>query len=953
MTAVLVLAAVAAGLLLPLGVSAVRHREVARLAARNVTRRRTEAALVVAGSLLGTAIITSAFVVGDVVDGSIADVARTQLGPVDVTVTPADGDLDAVAAAVAAAAPADVDGTLPVRRTTAALELPAGGGQAARAVPRAGIVELDLAAARAFGDDPASTGLDLVAGDLGHNEVVLNERTAERLAARPGDRIRLHAYGTATELTLTQVVPEVGLAGYGGALVAAGTLEALAGAGDLDAAPPQAQLLVSLAGGVFDTRDASPAAVAALRDATAGLEGVEVDAVKATLLDDAERQGASLAELFTTIGSFSVMAGILLLVNLFVMLAEERKTELGMLRALGFTRRRLSGAFAFEGALYAVTAAAAGTVLGVGIGWVVARTAGAIFGIGDQGIVFRLVVEPTSLALGGLLGLTMSLITIWLTSLRIGRLNVIRAIRDLPEPSRSTVSLRRLIGAGLGVLAGIAVSVVGVGQEQPIPLLVGVPVAAFAAGPLLRRVLPERPARLLSAGTALAWGVGAFPLFGDVMSVAELPVFVVQGVVLTAAAVSLVATLDAVWARVLGRVAPRGGRLAVRLGMAYPLARRVRTSLLLGMFSLVIFTMTFIASLSAAFDGQRTDLTAAARGGFDVVLDANPANPATTEALLARDDVADAAALRRGHAMFEAAGLDGPRPWTITGFDEDLVTGGAPELASRADGYADDRAVWDAVASDPSLAIVPDGFLGDGGPQASRVGVGDTFEVLDPAGGAPRTLTVAAVGSPDFAWNGALVSSQVTGALFGAQDVPSRHYLVAADGTGSETLASRLGADLLANGAEATSFTTMVDEAMRQENAFLTLLQGFLGLGLLVGIAGLGVVMIRAVRERRQQVGMLRALGFSTTLVRRAFLTEAGLIATQGTAIGAALGLVTVRQVLTSSQAFGDGTIGFTVPWAGLAVVAALPLAASLVATAWPAIRAARITPAVALRVGD
>src|SRR5205807_4350451 len=42
---------------------------------------------------------------------------------------------------------------------------------------------------------------------------------------------------------------------------------------------------------------------------------------------------------------FSVLAGVLLLVNIFVMLAQERKTELGMLQAIGLRRNRLVGSF--------------------------------------------------------------------------------------------------------------------------------------------------------------------------------------------------------------------------------------------------------------------------------------------------------------------------------------------------------------------------------------------------------------------------------------------------------------------------------------------------------------------------------------------------------------------------------------------------------------------------------
>jgi putative ABC transport system permease protein len=955
MTALIVLGAAVAALLLPLVYSAVRQPSLGRMAVRNISRRRGEAVLVVAGSLLGTAIITSSFVVGDVVGGSITDIARTQLGPVDVSVTPADpGDLDAVEGAVRSSGLDTVDGVLPVSVATAALELPAGREGDARAVPSVRVVGLDLADAQGFGGDPTLTGLDgLDTPDLSTGTIVLHERTAERLGARSGDLVQVHAYDAAHQLEVSQVVDEVGLAGYGGAIVSADTFASLTEGVTTLAAPPRAEVLVSLTGGVFDTQALSDPAVHALREATSRIPGVEVDGVKATLLDDAEREGATFSELFTTIGSFSVLAGILLLVNLFVMLAEERKTELGMLRALGFSRRRLTRTFAIEGALYAVVASLVGAAIGIAIGWAVAVAAGSIFGIADQGMSFRLVVEPASLAIGALTGLMMSLVTIWATSLRIARLNVIRAIRDLPEPAVDGIRRRTLVLASLGVLAGGASTLIGLTQEAAIPLVIGVPIAAFAATPLARQLVSERLARIVTATIVLAWGIGAFVVFDDVLGAADLPVFVAQGVVLTSGAVSLAATLDSLWLGIVDRLAARGRGLATRLGLAYPLARRFRTSMLLGMFSLVIFTMTFIAALSTAFASQGQQFTDEIRGGADLLVTSNPANPVDADVLLARPEVTGVAGLTRSGVQYDAQIVDEPVGWPITGFGQDLVDLGPPMLTARADGYADDAAVYLDVLADTSLAIVPDSFLQMGGPNGTTIGVGDEVSIIDPVTAQPRPITVVGISGADWLWNGAYVSRELTSELFGPRDVVTRHHVALASGSDADVVARELDAALLANGADAAAFRTLVDEGLAQQTSFFTLLQSFLGLGLLVGIAGLGVVMVRAVRERRQEIGMLRAMGFSTGLVRSAFLTEAGLIALQGTSIGVVLGLVTVRQVLTSAAAFGDGALGFVVPWQGLVVIALIPILASLAATAWPAARAAAIRPAVALRVAD
>ena len=64
----------------------------------------------------------------------------------------------------------------------------------------------------------------------------------------------------------------------------------------------------------------------------------------------------------------------------------------------------------------------------------------------------------------------------------------------------------------------------------------------------------------------------------------------------------------------------------------------------------------------------------------------------------------------------------------------------------------------------------------------------------------------------------------------------------------------------------------------------LQLFQGFLALGLLVGIAALGVISARTVVERQQQVGMLRAFGYQPEMVALSFVLEASFIALVGMA---------------------------------------------------------------------
>ena len=79
------------------------------------------------------------------------------------------------------------------------------------------------------------------------------------------------------------------------------------------------------------------------------------------------QKGNAFMSLFTTFGSFSIFAGFLLIFLIFVMLAAERRGELGIARAVGTRRGHLVQMFLFEGAAYDLLAAAVGAALGVAV----------------------------------------------------------------------------------------------------------------------------------------------------------------------------------------------------------------------------------------------------------------------------------------------------------------------------------------------------------------------------------------------------------------------------------------------------------------------------------------------------------------------------------------------------------------------------------------------------------
>jgi putative ABC transport system permease protein len=150
---------------------------------------------------------------------------------------------------------------------------------------------------------------------------------------------------------------------------------------------------------------------------------------------------------------------------------------------------------------------------------------------------------------------------------------------------------------------------------------------------------------------------------------------------------------------------------------------------------------------------------------------------------------------------------------------------------------------------------------------------------------------------------------------------------------------------------QADSLKKLLDEAVSANLTFDRLIEGFMGLGLIVGVAALGVITARAVVERRQQIGVLRAIGFRKRMVQLSFLLESSFIALTSIFVGTGLGLAVAFNVINDSRRTPSWeNMSFVVPWGTLGVIFLAVYLVALLTTFIPALRASRIYPAEALR---
>src|SRR5437016_1180068 len=482
---------------------------LARLAARNIGRRKSRVLIVVAGLLVGTAIISSSLVVGDTLSYIFLEDVYARLDAIDELVsnsfngqlfsfaetnfTEIAGDLAANATPIDGIAPALLK-VMPVRNVVGNKgnqQITVLGLNASR---EGRIAPLTLVDARTVDTDRLSPA-----------ELYANERAAADLNATTGQDLTLF-YGTTNQTivhaTVAGIVRDAGKAAYESRAILFMDLRRAQAAFNESGAINL--IRVSNRGGIADGVAYSDRVAQDLRLSIARRHlALRVQAVKADDSTSALQVGRDATDLFLVMGAFGILAGVLLIVNIFVMLAEERKPELGVARAVGFLRSDLLTTFALEGTFYAVVAAALGALAGLGLGYVMVYFFDKLVPHGDVVVAFHF--DLSSIITAFVAGTTLTWITILLASWRVSRLNIVRAIRDLPEPGTRERSRDILVAGALVALGGIALTTWGFAVDTGMGKIPGPPVLALGLGVAAASRGWARAAMTLAAAFNLAW----------------------------------------------------------------------------------------------------------------------------------------------------------------------------------------------------------------------------------------------------------------------------------------------------------------------------------------------------------------------------------------------------------------------------------------------------------------
>jgi len=803
-------------------------------------------------------------------------------------------------------------------------------------------IEPELAAVSAL------TLLDgAVAPPLQPGEILLNEWTAEDLQARPGDRVSLSYYVVgsfgrlATEratFTLRGIVRLVGVgADPGFAPAYPGVTDAKSVADwdppfpidlgrvrdkdeaywDRYRATPKA--FVSLTDGQRlwagqdqrfgrvtsirltsdQNRDLAALAAAFRRELLSQLDVGQVGLRFEPVREQAVAASAGTTDfggLFIGFSFFLIVSAAMLVALLFRLDVERRSHEIGTLLATGFAPRTVAKLLLAEGAVLAGIGAAMGLAGALGYAWLMLAGLRTWWSAAVNAPFLRLEVTAVSLAIGCCASFVVALLAImWsirgLTRLSPSALLAGSIEAGRPAATRQAGRLSIVVAAG-GLTLAIALIVISVVADAPSQT-----VAFFGSG-----------------------------------------------------SATLLACL-AVFTRWLksdqGGVIHQPGRLAwVRLGIRNAPRHRGRSILTAALVASATFVIVALQAFRLEAEtgdhGRETGT-----GGFALLAEASvplpsDLNTADGRAALGMSDDANETLvgvavmpfrLRTGDET-SCLNLYRPRDPRILGATEAMIQRGGFRFGpTLAESEQERENPWTLLYRAFADGAVP--VIGDESAVIWQLhlGLGKDLVIKGGRGRDVRLRLVALLKGSVL--QGELVIAETEFARLFPSISGHSFFLIETPPSVAAVVGQTLERELGVFGFDATTTTGRLAELFVVQNTYLSTFQTVGGLGLILGTVGLAAVLLRNVWERRGELALLRAVGFSRVALGGIVLTENAFLVLVGLLVGVVPALVAVAPHVATRPA--------SLPWLSLgltvAAVFAVGVAAGLAAVI-PALRA-------------
>lgn len=638
--------------------------------------------------------------------------------------------------------------------------------------------------------------------------------------------------------------------------------------------------------------------------AVSGAEDVEPDALVEHLNNEYEvsaESGEKLAEEMTeaiaegmqfinyfliAFGLIALLVGTFIIANTFSMIVAQRTKEFALLRALGASRGQITRSVVTESVIVGFIGSAVGVLAGMGLVAIIKL----VLSAQDMPMGSGLGLTPSAVIVPIVLGTIVTVISAWAPARRAGSVEPVEAMRTTESAAGSSLKVRTVIGL--------------------IVLVLG---AAFAIWGAL-------------------WTDGSTGSRASLVGVGAL--FVIVGYFLAGPALSL--PIVPAFGKVIG--APFGaiGSLAATNSKRNPR----RTSATAFALTLGLALVTAIGMLGATMNSSIQDLMED-NVSSDYILsgptDGSFPTPGNTPELAQETE---------GVASTTTAGMS---PVLIDG-QAAMNYGPQFQFTNYVDGNPEDMVTFEVVEGSMNLVETPGFIANTTVVEANGWEVGESYELTSPVNPTEtREVELIGIYEPNPIVEGFAVSKSayegmipdgVSQMLFVGVSAEEGYDLDELRTNLEESMKDLIIVQVMTGEEYAGQATDMVTQ-------MLSILYALLALAVIIAILGIVNTLTLGVIERRQEIGMLRAVGTQRRQIRTMITLEAVQIAVFGAVMGMLIGLGlgwAFIEVLADS-----GLENAVVPWAQLLIMLASSAVVGVIAAIWPSARAAKTPPLEAI----
>jgi putative ABC transport system permease protein len=542
---------------------------------------------------------------------------------------------------------------------------------------------------------------------------------------------------------------------------------------------------------------------------------------------DATVNAVDFGQLFLSLSFFVIVAGVLLSILIHVFNSQSRSSETGLLLGLGFSKKQILRLKFLESLFVIVPAGIIGAAFGIFYNYLIMAGINSVWNDVVRTNMIELDINASTLAIGSFSGIIISLISIYFANRKILKQQVAVSIKDFVSNANS--SRKSLINKSLAFIC----------------MILGIALVIY------------------SIGTSIEKNSGLFLISGALLLIAIVLFISVYFDYLHNKNNSKLLSIN-------GLVLKNAGRNK---------SRSISSILLLALGSFVIIITG--ANRRTFFEASESNQSGT--GGYLYWAETSipiPYNLNTSEGQIKMGFSKDDLPKDITFSQFYSLDGDDASCLNLNQVQKPKILGvNAKEFAKRnsfsfasLSEKTDKSNPWLSLYQSKSSNLIPaiaDETVLTWGLKKS---VGDTLIYLNEKGERINVLIVGALNNSIFQGN-LLISDSLFLLNFPSAG-GSRIMLLDASKNEKDKIAESLNNILVDYGIELSQTTQRLAEFNSVTNTYLSVFMALGGLGMLIGTIGLGIVLLRNIQERKSELALMLAIGFSRANINSIIIKE-------------------------------------------------------------------------------